>query len=234
MSGHADSLRTVADFATATGSGPMTDAIPALELTVTAARHRPFSAAPTMAFACRAQESAGTEVQSMSLTAQLMIDPARRGYDEVARARLAELFGPPASWTPSTQGLSWARVATAVPRFRGATVFTLDVPCTYDLEVAATKYFYALEDGVAPLSFHFAGTVFYHDGAGQLQMTPIPWSTSARFDMPVEAWRAMIAEHYPGGGWIRLDARTLDALNARRAQRGLTFDRCIEELLHGD
>ena len=42
----------------------------------------------------------------------------------------------------------------------------------------------------------------------------------------------MIAEHYPGGGWIRLSHETLEALNARRAARGLpSFDACVEELL---
>ena len=105
-----------------------------------------------------------------------MIDPARRGYDPETRERLAELFGPPASWTPSTQGLSWARVAAVIPSFRQSATFAIEVPCTYDLEVAAAKYFYALEDGFAPLSFHFYGSIFYRtperrpaDGAGVLE-----------------------------------------------------------------
>jgi hypothetical protein len=51
--------------------------------------------------------------------------------------------------------------------------------------------------------------------------------------MPVAAWRAMIAEHYPGGGWIRLGGETLERLNARRAERGLTFDHLIQEMLDG-
>ncbi len=50
--------------------------------------------------------------------------------------------------------------------------------------------------------------------------------------MPVAAWRAMIAEHYPGGGWIRLHRDTLAALNERRSSRGLPdFDAAITELL---
>jgi hypothetical protein len=168
----------------------------------------------------------------MALSAQVMIDPARRGYDPQTRERLAELFGPPASWTPSTQGLAWARAFAQVPAFGGETTFSLELPCTYDLEVAAAKYFYALADGVVPLSFHWGGTVFYHDGTGRLQMAPVPWSACSQFAMPVAAWRAMIAEHYPGGGWIRVSDETLAALNARRGGRGLpSFDACIEELL---
>jgi hypothetical protein len=213
---------------------PQPVTIPAPEFAVTHAAHLAFAASPTMVFTVSATEPAGREIQSMSLSVQVMIDPARRGYDEATRERLAELFGPPASWAPSTQGLSWARVAAAVPAFQSETVFALELPCTYDLEVAAAKYFYALADGMAPLSFHFYGTVFYTAEDGRLQMTPVPWSSSAQFAMPVSAWKAMIAEHYPGGGWIRLQGETLEALNARRAQRGLTFDNLIGELLDGD
>ena len=211
-----------------------------------------------MVFTAGVSDDTGIEIQSLSLSVQVMIDPARRGYDPagdengwgspmpaeygghgrsavdrqlVVEELLAELFGPPASWTPSTQGLSWARVGTAVPSFTGETAFALELPCTYDLEVAAAKYFYALEDGVVPLGFHFYGTIFYTGAEGRLQMTPVPWSSSAQFGMPVAAWRAMIDEHYPGGGWIRLAPDTLAALNARRALRGLTFDHCLRELL---
>jgi hypothetical protein len=207
--------------------------IPAPEFTITGAEHVAFAAAPTMAFTLAAHDPSGIEIQSISLSVQVMIDPARRGYDSETRERLAELFGPPATWTPSTQGLSWARVAAVVPGFSAQTAFSVELPCTYDLEVAAAKYFYALRDGVVPLSFHFYGTIFYTALGGRLQMTPVPWSTSAQFGMPVAAWRAMIDEHYPGGGWIRLDEHTLAALNARRAQRGLTFAHCISELLDG-
>ncbi len=205
--------------------------IPHPEFAVMNAAHLAFAAAPTMVFAVTATEPDGLAIQSMSVSVQVMIDPARRGYDETTRERLTELFGPPATWAPSTQGLSWARVAAAVPAFTGETIFALELPCTYDLEVAATKYFYAVQDGAVPLSFHFYGTVFYNRPDGRLQMTPVPWSSSAQFAMPVSAWKAMIAEHYPGGGWIRLQANTLEALNARRAERGLTFDNLVQELL---
>ena len=44
--------------------------------------------------------------------------------------------------------------------------FAIEVPCTYDLEVAAAKYFYAVDDGQVPLSFHFNGNVFYRPPGG--------------------------------------------------------------------
>ena len=98
--------------------------------------------------------------------------------------------------------------------------------------MAAAKYFYALADGFIPLSFHFNGTVFYPGADGRLQVVPVPWSATAQFQMPVVAWRAMIAEHYPGGGGSASATRRLRASNARRAERGLpSFDACIEGLL---
>jgi hypothetical protein len=206
--------------------------IPAPALEITGAEHVPFSAAPTMRFQALAREPDGIPVQSVALSVQVMIDPARRGYDAATRERLSELFGSPDRWAASTSGLAWARIAVTVPGFTGEAAFGIEVPCTYDLEVAAAKYFYALRDGVVPLSFHFNGTVFYRDGEGRLQMTPISWSTSARYGMEVSAWRAMIAEHYPGGGWVRVADDTLERLQTLRAQRGLaTVDGLLRELL---
>jgi hypothetical protein len=206
--------------------------VPEPELEVTNAAHLAFAAAPTMVFSALATDPGGHEIQSLTLSVQVMIEPAKRGYDPATRKRLSELFGPPSRWAASTQGLQWARVAVVVPAFRGSAAFAIEVPCTYDLEVACTKYLYALDAGVVPLSFHFSGQVFYRGADGALQVTPVPWSRTARFRMPVAVWKAMIAEHYPGGGWIRLSHDTLTALNERRAADGLpTFDTCVRELL---
>jgi hypothetical protein len=119
-----------------------------------------------------------------------------------------------------------------VPAFSRKARFPIEVPCTYDLEVAATKYLYALDAGEAPLSFHFSGQVFYRDAEGRLQVAPVPWSRTVQFRMPVATWKAMIAAHYPGGGWVRLSEGTLRALNEHRADRGqASFDQCVRELL---
>jgi hypothetical protein len=206
--------------------------IPQPEFAITGAGHLAYAAVPTMVFTAEVSELSGRRIQSIALSAQVMIEPARRGYDAATRERLSELFGPPASWAPSTQGIAWDRVSAVIPGFTGTASFALELSCTYDLEVASAKFFYALADGAVPLSFHFNGTVFYLGDGGHLQMTPVPWSASAQFAMPVAAWRAMIDEHYPGGGWIRVSSETLSALNARRAKRGLaSFDACLQELL---
>jgi hypothetical protein len=123
-------------------------------------------------------------------------------------------------------------VSALVPGFIGATSFALDVPCTYDLEIAASKYFYSLSGGEVPLSFLFNGMVLYAGDGDRLQVAQVPWSCTARWRMPVAAWKRLMAQYYPGGGWVRLQTETLDALAARKASRGLhSFDAVIAELL---
>ena len=162
----------------------------------------------------------------------IVLDPARRSYDAPTRERLVELFGAPERWGATTHSFNWARVDCLVPSFTGATSFELEVPCTYDLEVAASKYFYSLRDGLVPLSFHFTGMVLYRDQGEQLRVTGVPWSCSARWSMPVEAWKATMASTYPGGGWIRLSTHTLDALQSQKAREGHhSFDATVAELL---
>jgi hypothetical protein len=50
--------------------------------------------------------------------------------------------------------------------------------------------------------------------------------------MPVAVWRRMIDQHYPGGGFIRLQDDTLRALAGHKARQGFpTFDAAIADLL---
>jgi uncharacterized protein DUF6084 len=186
------------------------------------------AAAPTLRFSLRMSEPTGTDVHAVALVGQLHIDPAKRSYDDATRERLVELFGEPERWAATTRSFLWAQVATVVPAFRDTAEFPLDVPCTYDLEVAAAKYVYSLPDGEVPLTFHFSGTILHDD----MQVAMVPWSCSAAFRLPVETWRALMAAHYPGGGWVRLEAETLDRLAERKAAGGLpSYDATIAELL---
>jgi hypothetical protein len=188
------------------------------------------AAAPTLKFALRVTESPERPLHAIALAAQINIDPARRTYDDATRERLVELFGPPERWASTTRSFLWAQVGALVPAFTGAADFTLTVPCTYDLELSAAKYFYSLPDGEIPLTFHFSGTILFSE-EGNVQIAMVPWS-SARFRLPVEDWKRMMALYYPGGGWVRLQASTLDRLQERKASAGLpSFDACVAELL---
>jgi len=203
-----------------------------LEFTVLGAEPMEHTATPGVRFHLHVTEPEGRDVYTIALSSQVHIDPARRTYDDEARERLVELFGAPERWGATTHSFQWARIESLVPSFSGSTAFTIEVPCTYDLEVAATKFFHSLPDGEVPLSFHFNGTVLYAGDDDRLQVVLVPWSCSTRWRMPVEVWHRTIAAHYPGGGWIRLGQDTLDALGRRKAERGAhSFDATVRELL---
>jgi hypothetical protein len=187
---------------------------------------------PSLRFQAHVSDPDGREVYAIALSAQIMVDPARRTYDAETRERLVELFGTPERWGATTHSFLWAQVDCLVPGFTGATSFALNVPCTYDLEIAASKYFYSLPEGAAPLSFHFTGMVLYKGEEGALRVTAVPWACSARWQMPVEAWQRTVRSTYPGGSWIRLSTETMDALAALKARRGdHSFDATVRELL---
>jgi hypothetical protein len=206
--------------------------MPAPEFSVLGAEYIQFAAAPTLKFTLQADDASGRDIFTIALSMQIHIDPARRRYDAETRELLADLFGAPERWSATTHSFLWTRSDVLVRSFSGTTTFDLTIPCTFDHELAASRYFTDLPDGEAPLSFHFNGTVFYAADDGRLQMTQIPWDRSARFGLPVATWHAMMAHHYPHGRWIALHEETLAALRRCRSARGLpTLDSTIAQLL---
>jgi hypothetical protein len=211
---------------------PAVPARPEPDFEILRAGHVEHAAAPTLRFRVAVRDPSGRPIYTIALSAILTVEPAKRRYSEAERGRLRELFGAPERWGATTESFRWAQTDALVPRFAGKTEFDLDIPCTYDHEVASAKYLSGLEGGEAPLRFHFNGSIFYETGDGRLQLAAIPWDCSVRFAMPVAAWRAMIDEHFPYRRWIALDPGTVERLAARRAERGLpTFDAVIDELL---
>jgi hypothetical protein len=191
-----------------------------------------FAATPTLRFHLHVADPAGRAVHAIALSTQIQIQPAKRTYEPETQARMVELFGPPQRWAATTHPFQWARIEALVPGFTGATSFAVEVPCSYDLEVASTKYFHGVRDGLVPLTFHFSGMVLYRGEHDHLQVVPVPWSCHAEWRMPVDAWRSAMDAQYPGGRWIRLAPETLDRLAARKAARGQhSFDACVADLL---
>ncbi len=190
------------------------------------------AAAPTVGFRVGVSDESAHRIFTIAVTTVITIEPSKRRYDAASRERLLELFGEPERWASTTTNFRWAQADALVPAFARTTEFDLVVPCTYDLEIAAAKYFHGLEDGVAPLRFHFNGTVFYEADDGRMQIVQIPWDRSPRFELPVDVWRQTIAAAYPFRGWIPAHTDTIARLERVKAERGLpTFDAVIEELL---
>jgi Family of unknown function (DUF6084) len=205
---------------------------PEPDFQVIGASGRRHAAVPALEFAVTVSEPGGRQVHAIALSAQVMIEPARRAYDAETRERLVELFGAPERWGTTTRNLVWHQADVLVPAFTGSTTFRIPVPASFDMEVASAKYLHGLADGEVPLAFNFNGTVHYRGDDGRLQMSLVPWSCSAEFRMPVAVWRELIEHYYPGSGWIALREGTLRALQAEKARRALpTLDACVAELL---
>ncbi|HUA48111.1 MAG TPA: DUF6084 family protein [Solirubrobacteraceae bacterium] len=206
-----------------------------LDFEVLGARPVKYAAAPMLTLELKISETGDREVYMVALTIQLMIDPARRRYDDATRERLVELFGAPERWAVTTRSLVWAQLDIVVPAFKGSTTVSVPISCHYDLELAAAKYLHSLPDGEAPLALHFNGMVYYPGENGGLQIVLIPWSKSIDFRMPVSVWRETIEHYYPATAWIAVRTDTFEALQREKLSRGLaTLDACVNELLERD
>ena len=208
------------------------DQPPEVEFAVLGARPVKYAAAPMLALDLEVTETAGRQVYMLALSVQLMIEPARRAYDDAAHERLVELFGAPERWAVTTRSLVWAALDIVVPAFTGRTTVTVPLACHYDLELAAAKYLHSLTDGEAPLALHFNGMVYYPSEDGALQIVLLPWSNSIGFRMPVRVWHETIEHYYPQTGWVGLRSETLQALQRAKLARGLaTLDDTVTALL---
>jgi hypothetical protein len=191
-----------------------------------------YAAVPTLRFGLRIESSGGAPIRSLSLNVQLRIAAPRRPYEQHDRERLVELFGPTGDFGRNLRGLHWTNLALHVGPFSGSTVVEMPVTCTYDLDVTASRYFHALEDGEVPLEFLFGGLVFYAGPEGRLQVQPIAWNQEAEFRLPVSVWREMMDRFFPNSAWLRLDRGTFDRFHAYRARHAhLSWDEALESLL---
>lgn len=203
---------------------------PELDFAVEGSGPLEHAAAPTLRLALAIEASA--PVRSLSLTVELRIAATRRPYADGERARLADLFGRAEDWSRNLHALHWTTVSLTVPAFERRTVAELTVPCTYDLDVAAGKYFNGLEDGVIPIELLFSGGVFYSAAGGRLQVGRVGWDREATHRLPVADWRAAIDRHFPDAAWLRLGRARFDRLAEYRARHALlSWDEVVDRLL---
>jgi hypothetical protein len=125
----------------------------------------------------------------------------------------------------------WTRTTLVVPSFTNATVVDLHVPCSYDLEVAASRYLDALSDGEVPLEFLFSGSVFYSGERGELQTTRLSWESEAEYRLPVSVWKETMERYFRGTAWVRLSKESFDRLSAYKSRNALaSWDDALEAL----
>ena len=197
----------------------------------TGARALRYAATPTLSFALTITEATGARVHAIALRCQIRIEPYRRRYSAAEARRLNDLFGDASRWAETVKPIQLATVSAMVPGFTAVTEAELQVPCTYDLEVASARYLQGLDDGTIPLLLLFSGTVFVARG-DSYAVQLISWSSEAPYRMPVRVWQDVVSEHFPGSAWLRCTAETLDALSAFKAQHALpTWDATLCALL---
>jgi hypothetical protein len=207
--------------------------MPDLDFKVEGAEVLEFAAVPNLLFKLRIQNLEEEPIRSVALNTQIRIAATQRHYEPAEQERLLEVFGEPHRWGNTLRSLLWTHTVLQVPPFSGSMVVDMPVPCTYDLEVVAAKYFYALEDGEVPLEFLFSGTVFYAGQGGGLQVARISWEKEAEFRLPVRLWKEMMEHYFPNSAWIRLRRDALDRLYDYKVRRGLpTWEATVEALLH--
>ena len=206
--------------------------MPDLDFRVEDAEVLEFAAVPSLLFKLRIENLEEEPIRSVALNTQIRIAATRRHYDTVEQERLLEVFGEPHRWGNTLRSLLWTHTNLQVPPFSGSTVVDMPVPCTYDLEVIGSKYFYALEDGEVPLEFLFSGTVYYAGEGGRLQIARISWEKEAEFRLPVRLWKEMMERYFPNSAWIRLRKDAFDRLYDYKVRTGLpTWEAAVEALL---
>jgi hypothetical protein len=206
--------------------------VPDLSFEIEGAEVTPFAVSPLLTFRLRVTNAPAEEVvHNVVLRCQIQIESTRRKYQAWEEARLRDLFGEPDRWGQTLRSLLWTHASTVVPTFAGETVAEVPVPCTYDFNLAITKYFYALEQGEIPLNFLFSGSVFYQDGEA-LQVAPISWAKEARFRLPVATWRQLMATYYPNLAWLQLRQDVFDRLYRYKVRHGIpTWEQVVERIL---
>jgi hypothetical protein len=207
--------------------------MPDLNFEVTGIEPAQRGLAPLLHFILQITNTPETEtIQSVMLQTQIQIQAPQRAYKPEEKERLKELFGAPEDWGQTLRTRLWTHANTIVPLFQGSAQTMLAVPCTFDFNVAATKYFYALEEGEVPLLFLFSGTVFYAAPDGRLQIQKISWEKECAWRMPIARWQELMEHHYPDSAWIAMRRDVFNELYEFKRREGLSsWDQVLERLL---
>jgi len=207
--------------------------MPDLQFKIESAECVHFAAVPMLAFRLRVNNTSRAEgIHSIALHAQIQIETPKRRYSAAEQERLLDLFGEPQRWGQTLRPMLWTHADVTVRAFSDSITVDLHVPCSFDFNLAATKYFHGLSGGDIPLIFLFSGSCFYAGANGGLEVAPIPWSKETRFRLPVSLWRETMASYYPNSAWLQIRQDVFDRLYQYKSQAGLaTWEEALESLL---
>jgi hypothetical protein len=208
--------------------------VPDLQLAIESADVVPFAATPLLSIKVRISNNTNAEIiHTIAMRAQIQIEVTRRKYDATEQARLQDLFGEPDRWGQTLRNMLWTHASVVVPRFTGSVLAEIPVPCTFDFNVAATKYFHGITSGDLPLCFQFSGTVFYQGEEDTLQVAPISWDKEAKYRLPVKVWKDLMNAYYPNSVWLALRRDTFERLHQFKMREGIpTWEEAIEKAMN--
>jgi hypothetical protein len=200
------------------------------QFSVVDAQAKTHAASPTIRFTL-AIRCEGAPVEAIVLRTQIRIEPQWRSYEAAEQELLVDLFGTPDRWNTTLHVLAWADVPVMVPAFDGETQVGVAVPCTYDFDVPATRFFSALSGGEIPLRFLFSGSIFRRaDQSFTVEM--VSWSSECGYRMPLQVWRSAMNACYGDSALLRLDREMFERLQRVRAKIGAhTWEQTFAHLL---
>ncbi len=204
-----------------------------LDFAVEKASVATHAVAPLLLFALRVtNRTPAVAVRNVLLRCQVRIEATRRRYEPREQELLSDLFGPPARWSETLRSFLWTHTNTSVPGFETECTIDLPVPCSFDFNIAATKYFHGLAAGEVPLSLLFSGSIFYADADGRLQIDQVSWTKEANFRLPVALWQEMMQHYYPDGMWLCVGHDVFDRLYRYKRDQGFaTWEQALDSLL---
>jgi hypothetical protein len=207
--------------------------MPELHFQIEGAEAVPHAAAPLIALKLRITNLPPTEaIHTLTLRCQIQIEPAKRRYLPQEQEKLLDLFGEPERWSRTVRPLLWMNTGVAVPGFTDNLLVNLELPCTFDFNVATTKYFHALQAGDIPVCVMFSGTVFYKGADDALQVAQVPWDREANFRLPVSVWKDMMNMHFPDTAWLCLRRDAFEQLYQYKMRHGIpTWEQAIARAL---
>jgi hypothetical protein len=207
--------------------------VPELHFSIEGAEAVDNAAVPMIALKLRVTNLPATEeIHTLMLRCQVQIEPARRAYVAEEREKLLDLFGEPERWCRTVRPLLWMNTSVAVPAFTDNVLVDVQLPCSFDFNVAATKYFHALGSGEIPLCVMFSGTAFYKGRDAALQVAQVPWDREANFRLPVSVWKKMMDTYFPNTAWLCLNREAFNRLYEYKVRHGIpTWEQAIERAL---
>src|ERR1700761_9508453 len=205
--------------------------VPDLQFQIESAEAVPYAAVPMLALKLRITNSVHDEpVHTLALRCQVQIEPTRRRYAPGEQEKLLDLFGEPERWNRTVRSMLWMNISISIPAFTGSTVVDLQLPCTFDFNIATTKYFHALDAGDIPLCILFSGMVFYCGQDNALQVAQIPWDREVNYRLPIALWKQMMDTYYPNSAWLHLERDVFDRLYRYKVRHGIpTWEQMLDK-----